>query len=449
MRERILLAEDDRELREFLTEVLLQAGYEVSAHASAGRAFAELKTDPRLSLVLTDLVMPGMGGRDLLDEVRAHRPELNVIVLTAFGTIESAIELVKAGAYDYLTKPFGTDELLLVIERALEESRLLRQAAANAIGQAPPAGFIGRSEPMQELYTRIRKVAGSPLSALIIGETGTGKELVTKAIQQLSGRAPRVAVHCAALPEPLLESELFGYTRGAFTGADRDKPGLFETAHGGILFLDEIGELPLSLQPKLLRALEQGEVRRVGSPHSRQVDVRILAATNRDLEQAVGVGEFREDLFWRLNVVSLCVPPLRERASDVPALAEHFLKELRTGGGISADSLSPSAIALLVAYPWPGNVRELRNVIEGAATLATGPRIEPSDLPARVRETSAGVALSASAIDRSLSLRELERRYIQEVLRQTEGNRSRAAEILGLDRKTLYRKLQEYDRQTS
>ena len=448
MADRILLAEDDRELREFLSEILVGAGYEVSAHASASRAFIELKTGGPLALVLTDLVMPGMSGRDLLDEVRVHRPELNVIVLTAFGTIESAIELVKAGAYDYLTKPFGTDELLLVVERALEESRLRREAAAAAMGQDPPPGFIGRSAPMQELFVRIRRVAGSPLPALIVGETGTGKELVARAIQDLSGRRPFVAVNCAALPESLLESELFGHVRGAFTGADRDKRGLFEEAHGGILFLDEIGELPLSLQPKLLRALEEGEVRRLGAAQTRRVDVRIVAATNRDLDHAVASGEFRGDLFWRLNVVSLRVPPLRERPTDVPALAEHFLRELGKGRSPAAAGISASAMAMFVAYPWPGNVRELRSVVEAAATLTTGARLEPADLPQRIRDASAAGTSLAGASHRGLPLRELEKLYIQEVLRQTGGNRSRAAEILGLDRKTLYRKLQEYDRQS-
>jgi DNA-binding NtrC family response regulator len=445
--DRILLVEDDKELRDFLVEVLESAGYGVSAHATAGRALIELRGAASIGLVLTDLVMPGLTGRDLLDEVRIHRAELNVIILTAFGTIESAIELVKAGAFDYLTKPCGTDELLLAVERALEESRLRREVAVLSTGQAAPAGFIGVSRPMQELYGLIRKVASSPLPALITGETGTGKELVARALQTLSQRAPFVAVNCAALPELLLESELFGHEKGAFTGADKDKPGLFEAAHHGILFLDEVGELPVTLQPKLLRALEEGEVRRVGSRRTRRVDVRIVAATNRDLESAVASGEFREDLFWRLNVVALRVPPLRERAADIPLLAEHFLDQLVRSRAASAQAIAPAAMGLLTTYPWPGNVRELRNVIEGAATLGSGPRIEPSNLPPRIREAGAAGVLLAGASEQVVPLRELERRYIQEVLRQTDGNRSRAAEILGLDRKTLYRKLQEYDRQ--
>jgi DNA-binding NtrC family response regulator len=446
--ERILLVEDDRELREFLAEILEQAGHRVTAHASVGRALAELSSGEPVSLVVTDLVLPGLGGKDLLEEVRARRSELNVIVLTAFGTIESAIELVKAGAFAYLTKPFAIDELLLTVERALEESRLRREAAElTRIKDAPP-GFVGVSRPLHELFAVIRRVAASSLPALIIGETGTGKELVARAIHSLSGRGPFVPVNCAALPEQLLESELFGHTRGAFTGADRDKPGLFEAAHGGTLFLDEIGDLPRTLQPKLLRALEEGEVRRLGSSQARRVDARIVAATNRQLEAAVEEGSFREDLFWRLNVVPIRVPPLRDRPVDVPLLAQHFLDQVARGSGTSPRTIAPSAMVLMTSYGWPGNVRELRNVVERAATLGTGPRVEVGDLPARLRDGTAAAAQMVDAFEQRLTLREVERRYILEVLRQTDGNRSRAAEILGLDRKTLYRKLQEYDRVT-
>jgi transcriptional regulator with PAS, ATPase and Fis domain len=255
-----------------------------------------------------------------------------------------------------------------------------------------------------------------------------------------------VTVNCAALPEQLLESELFGHEKGAFTGADRDKPGLFEAADGGTLFLDEVGELPLTLQPKLLRALELGEVRRVGSRQTRRVDVRIVAATNRRLEVAVADGAFREDLFWRLNVIVLHVPALRERPADVPLLVGHFLVRTPQIRGVATEGVTPAAMALLNGYPWPGNVRELRNVIEGAGTLASGPRIESADLPPRIRDSGVATSVLAGASNQTVSLRQLERQYIQEVLRQTQGNRSRAAEILGLDRKTLYRKLQEYER---
>lgn len=443
MPDHVLLVEDDTALRDFLTEVLDTAGYAVTAAASLAQALPALRGEDPLGVVVTDLVMPGPGGREVLAEVRRLRPELNVVVITAFGTIESAIELVKAGAYDYLTKPFRSDELLLTVERALEESRLRREVAelARQGGHALP-GFIGVTRPMQELYSLIQRVASSSVPALVQGETGTGKELVARAIHRMSGRSAFVAVNCAALPENLLESELFGHARGAFTGADRDKAGLFETAEGGTLFLDEIGELPLSLQPKLLRALEEGEVRRVGAQRTVRVDVRIVAATNRDLEVAVRNGGFREDLYWRLAVVQVPVPSLRERPADVPLLAEHFLAGA-TGSG-SRRSLTRAAMTALSAYEWPGNVRELRNAMERAATLAAGPEIDVADLPPRIRDRpSASVQVQESARGR-IPIRELERRYILEVLRETDGNRSRAAEILGLDRKTLYRKLQEY-----
>jgi DNA-binding NtrC family response regulator len=364
------------------------------------------------------------------------RPELNVIVITAFGSIDSAIELVKLGAYDYLTKPFGRDELLLSIERALEESRLRREVAALARSAAPrPPGFIGASRPIQALFALIQRAAPSPYTVLITGESGTGKELVARGLHLASGRGAFLAVNCAALPEHLLESELFGHERGAFTGADREKPGLFEAADGGTLFLDEISELPPALQPKLLRALEQREIRRVGSTWARTVDVRLIAATNGSLEDQVAGGRFREDLYWRLNVLPIHVPPLRERPADIPLLAEHFLGDRR---------LAPDALAMLTAYAWPGNVRELRNAIERAVTLAPGFEIRPSDLPERIQQAGQAAARIADASRRHLPLRELERDYILEILRQVNGNKSRAAEILGLDRKTLYRKLEEY-----
>jgi DNA-binding NtrC family response regulator len=444
MRERILLVEDDRDLRDFLAEILEAGGYDVSACANAGAALAQLRGPVGASLVVTDLIMPGLGGQELLREVRASHPELNVIVITAFGSIDSAIELVKAGAYDYLTKPFGSDELLLTVERALDESRLRRELAS--FGRQPLPGFVGASAPMQELFAMVRRVAATRYPILVTGETGTGKELVARALHQLSGRDPFVVVNCAALPEPLLESELFGHEKGAFTGAERSKAGLFEAAEGGTLFLDEIGELPLALQPKLLRALEEGEIRRVGANLSLKLDVRVLAATNRDLERAVREGTFREDLFWRLNGVTLAVPPLRSRPADVPLLAEHFLARAKDGsGGTRPQKISREAMTLLTGYLWPGNVRELRSAVERAAAISMGDALLPEDLPERIREAVPNAGLALSAAKQRLTLRELERRYILEVLRQTEGNKSRAAEVLGLDRKTLYRKLREYD----
>lgn len=444
MSDQILLIEDDRELRAFLTELLEASGYRISAHASAGSAVKSLGSGEEFDLVVTDLVLPGMSGQELLAHVRREAPELNVVVVTAFGSIDSAIELVKAGAFDYLTKPVASDELLFAIDRALTESKARRANAREARGRMPPAGFIGASQPMQELYRLLTRAAASPYPLLLTGESGTGKDLLARAAHNASGRSSFVAINCAAMPETLLESELFGHERGAFTGADRARPGLFETAHGGSLFLDEVGELPLNLQPKLLRALEHGEVRRVGATEARRFDVRIIAATNRDLEDEVRKSRFREDLFWRLNVLQLTVPPLRERPADIPLLAEHFLQKTRNslrygaGGG-----LAPSVMALLMAYSWPGNVRELRNVIERAVTLRSGAEVLPDDLPAHIRRAGSTAARITDSVERQHTLRELEHAYILEVLRAVGGNKSRAAELLDLDRKTLYRKLEE------
>jgi DNA-binding NtrC family response regulator len=447
MPERIIIVEDDDDLRTFLTEVLEDAGYEGIAFPQADAALREIGGDAAADLVVTDLILPGMRGHELLAELRMRRPELNVIIITAFGSIDSAIEMVKSGAYDYLTKPFSTDDFLLSVRRALADSRLRREVALLTRQPASaPAGFVAASRPMQELFRLLARAAQSRHPVLITGESGTGKELVARAVHATSGRGPFVAVNCAALPENLLESELFGHTQGAFTGADREKPGLFEAAHTGTLFLDEIAELPLALQPKLLRALEYGEIRRVGANAPRNLDVRVIAATNRVLEEEVGANRFREDLFWRLNVLHLHVPPLRERPADIPLLAEHFAA-LASQNGQAAGSvllrISPDAMATLTAYPWPGNVRELRNAIERASTLATSQELRAEDLPARIREAGRAVALVSDASHRQLSLKDLERAYIAEVLRQTGGNKSRAAEILGLDRKTLYRKLEE------
>jgi two-component system response regulator PilR (NtrC family)/two-component system response regulator HydG len=444
--DRILLAEDDRELRALLVEVLEQAGYTVTASASGTDAVVQaMRHQP--DLVVTDLMLPGIGGRDVLRQVRDRYPGVNVIVITAFGSIESAIELVKDGAFDYLTKPFSNDEFLLGVQRALEEGRLRRNAAAPGRAISLPQGFVGGSGAMRSLMEMIAKVARSPLPVLISGETGTGKELVARAVHAASGRGPFVAVNCAALPEHLLESELFGHERGAFTGADRTRAGLFEAADGGTLFLDEVGDLPSPLQPKLLRALEEGEIRRVGATRSITVDVRVVAATNRDLEEELTGGRFREDLYWRLNGLGLHVPPLRERSSDVPQLVDFFLDRIG-GDPARRGRFTAETMALLVAYPWPGNVRELRSVVERAATLSDVTQFGPEALPDRVRKGGMIRATIAEAAVRHLSLREVERAYLMEILRMTGGNKSRAAEILGLDRKTLYRKLQEYAAET-
>ncbi|HSJ23343.1 MAG TPA: sigma-54 dependent transcriptional regulator [Longimicrobiales bacterium] len=437
MSEHIILVEDDRELRAFLAEALDDAGYSVGDFATADAACDYLRRGGRADAVVTDLIMPGMRGHELLHEIRTLRPELNVVIITAFGAIDSAISLVKAGAYDYLTKPFSTDELLLSLERALEESRLRREVARlSRAAVAGLPGLIGASRAMQEVYDLVHRAAAASFPVLITGESGTGKELVARAVHQLSRREGRfVAVNCAALPENLLESELFGHEKGAFTGADREKAGLLETANRGTLFLDEVTELPAALQPKLLRALEEGEVRRVGATQTRRFDVRFVSASNRDVEDAVARGAFRDDLYWRLHVLHVHLPPLRERVPDIPLLAEHFL----AGRKVSRDAMN-----LLTAYAWPGNVRELRNALERAVAMARTGEVTPADLPPRIRDAVGTVDVVADASRRALPLRDLEREYILEVLRQNDGNKSRTAEILGVDRRTLYRKLDEY-----
>jgi two-component system, NtrC family, response regulator AtoC len=461
MSEHVLIVEDDRELREMLLDALRDAGYSPTGFGRADAALQALERGLDTDLVLTDLIMPGIHGHQLMATIRQERPELNVVIMTAFGSIDSAIDLVKAGAFDYLTKPLAIDDLLLAVERGLQESEHRRLAAkcSRAAATTILPGFVGASPAMMAIYPLIAKAALSHHPVLIAGESGTGKELVARALHQASRRRAFVTVNCGALPETLLESELFGHERGAFTGADRDKDGLFQVADGGTLFLDEIAELSLPLQPKLLRALEQSEVRRIGSTKPRTVDVRVLAATNRDLEQEVRLGRFRDDLFWRLNVLHITVPPLRVRTTDIPLLAEHFLaraeeegripprpgqENQNSGSGAAPKSIAPETMALLVAYPWPGNVRELRNAIHRAATLSNGPVIHPRDLPERIQQAGEASALVTSASRRHLTVREMERMYILEVLRQANGNKSRAAEVLGLDRKTLYRKLEEY-----
>jgi DNA-binding NtrC family response regulator len=448
MTDQILVVEDDRELRDLLTDVLRDAGYRATSYASAGAALEGLAAGTPPDLVITDLMMPGMRGHELLAELRRRAPELNVLVMTAFGSIDSAIELIKAGAFDYLTKPLATDDLLLAVDRALAESRGRRHEAQRArlADMVVPLGFVGDSAPMRALYQLIGRAGRSSHPVLITGESGTGKELVARALHARSNRGAFVTVNCGALPENLLESELFGHEKGAFTGADRRKDGLFQVADGGTLFLDEITELPLPLQPKLLRALEQSEVRPVGAVTSQTVNVRLLAATNRNLEQEVAAGRFRDDLFWRLNVLQVEVPPLRERTDDIPLLAHHFLARGAGEGKITdaPTSFSPDALAALTFYPWPGNVRELRNAVYRAATLASLDKVTLADLPERIASGGRVSERLSAAARRQLTVREMERLYIIEVVRQVSGNKSRAADILGLDRKTLYRKLDEY-----
>ncbi len=449
MKERILIVEDDAAMRELLEEVLAEADFEVVTAANGRFALAHVENEQEeIDLVLTDLQMPELKGDELLAKVRQTRIETPVVVITAFGSVENAVEMVKRGAYSYLTKPFATKDLLEIVRAALAQTAPSR-AQVRLLREIPSEHnrIIGASRPMRELLDLINRAGRSTSNILITGESGTGKELVARAVHDASERNKNefVAVNCAAIPLELVESELFGHTGQAFTGARSARAGLFETASGGTLFLDEIGELPLSVQPKLLRVLQEGTIRRVGDSREKQIDVRLIAATNRDLEKAVENNEFREDLYWRVNVIHLHVPPLRERAFDIPLLVEHFLAKIAQKQNSVSRSIAPETLALLTAYHWQGNVRELENTLERAIALARGTVLSIEDLPERIRNAAGQTsAILAAAKAKRLTLGELEREYILEILRESGGNKSRAAEILGLDRKTLYRKLDEY-----
>jgi DNA-binding NtrC family response regulator len=444
---RILVVEDDPDMRDLLQDILEDAGYLVVVTSDGNRALTHIEeSQEHIDLVVTDFQMPGIKGGDLLAKMRNLRPEAPVIVITAFGTVEHAVEMVKAGAFQYLTKPFQTSELLKTVEIALQQTEAQRaQARLRRERPTIPTRIIGASRAVDELFDKIGRAARSSSTVLIQGESGTGKELVARAIHEASQRKGSfVPVNCAAIPADLIESELFGHTGQAFTGAKQARGGLFEAADGGTLFLDEIGELPLPVQPKLLRVLQEGTIRRVGADKERTINVRTVAATNRDLEKEVSEGRFREDLYWRLNVIYLKVPPLRERPYDIPLLVEHFINKVAETSGTLPVGISPDALAILTGYSWPGNVRELENAIERAIAFANGALIKPEDLPERVRTNAEVSLLLRKSKERRLTLEELEREYILETLRHTNGNKSRAAELLGMDRKTLYRKLDEY-----
>ncbi|HXV87358.1 MAG TPA: sigma-54 dependent transcriptional regulator [Gemmatimonadales bacterium] len=439
MPDKVVVVEDDVALRSLLVELLEDAGESVVPFATGDSALAALGAGEPADLVVTDLMMPGLSGRDLLQALRSRRPELNVVVITAFGSIESAIELVKAGAYDYLTKPVAADDLLDAVRRALAESRARRELSRRMQpGVGVAAQLVGSSSALRELLRTAARFAHARHAVLITGEAGTGKEVVARALHGFSGRAAFVPIRCGAVEDGGLEPQLLAVPAGA------------------TLFLDEVGALPPAVQPKLLRWLEQGEAR---AGDERRPEVRLVASTSRALESDARTGAFRDDLYWRLNVLHLHVPPLRERPEDIPILAEYFLRnaEALPAPGLSpapgADRrspprrLAPEAVPLLVAYPWPGNVRELRNAVEQAATVAVGDEVGPDDLPPRIRESGRAGLLVSEASQRRLRLRDLERSYILDVVQQTGGNKSRAAEILGLDRKTLYRKLEEYRRE--
>lgn len=447
MIDRILIAEDDPDLRDLLQDELEDAGYETIVCINGQKALDHIeRRNEQIDLLLTDIRMPGLSGNELLSLIRESRPEVPVIVITAFGSVEQAVEMVKGGAFQYLTKPFDTEDLLETVSKALEKTAPQReQARLRREIQVSPELVIGASRQMQDLFKLVNRAARSTSTVLVTGESGTGKELIARSIHSMSQRQGEfVAVNCAAIPAELMESELFGHTGQAFTGARQARSGLFESADGGTIFLDEIGEMPLALQPKLLRVLQEGTVRRVGQDREREINLRVIAATNRDLEKEVNEGRFREDLYWRLNVIHLHIAPLRERPFDIPLLVEHFLNKIAEKSGRPPLNVTPETLAILTAYKWPGNARELENAIERAVALAESGNLIPEDLPDRVRNQAGTTTIIARARERRVTLHELEREYILEILRMSGKNKSRAAEILGVDRRTLHRKLDEY-----
>jgi len=439
---RILIIDDDESIRTVLGYMLEEAGHDVDRAENAEAGLAAV-SGHRPDLVLSDIKMPGMDGIALLAEIKAREPAIPVIMLTAYGTVETAVEAMKRGAADYLTKPVGRDELRVTVDKALAFHRLERENAELRGALQERFRFeniVGASPAMQTVFDAIRKVAPTDASVLITGESGTGKELVARAIHHNGPRRDRrmVTVNCAAIPGDLLESDLFGHQRGAFTGAIRDKTGKFELADGGTIFLDEIGSMPLALQPKLLRVLQEREIERVGAERTTAVDVRVIAATNRPLAALVSSGQFREDLYYRLNVVPVHVPPLREHASDIPLLVRHFVARAADGAPVR---FSDGAVAALEGYAWPGNVRELENFIERVVLMRTGDTIDARSV---ARQLAALERESPFAERGASTLPEIERRAIVDALRASDWNQSRAARRLGIPRYVLLYRLRKF-----
>jgi two-component system, NtrC family, response regulator AtoC len=446
---RVLVVDDDREMCDLIASALGKRGFAVASRTSADEAFASMQGED-FDVVVSDLNMRGMSGLELCERIVANRPDIPVVVVTAFGSLQTAVAAIRAGAYDFITKPFEIEVLRLTIERAIGHRALraevtrLRRAVAEAQGFE---GMIGTSEPMRKVYDLLDRVAETDATVLITGESGTGKELVARALAARSRRrgGPFVAINCAAVPEALLESELFGHDKGAFTDAKAARKGLFVQASGGVLFLDEIAEMPLSLQPKLLRALQERKVRPLGGDLELAFDARLVAATNRDLDAAVEEGRFREDLFYRINVITVPLPPLRARGTDVLLLAQHYLQHFAAAFAKNVTTLSPGAAEKLASYAWPGNVRELQNCIERAVALARFAEIVVEDLPEKIRSyRRTHVVVASDDPSELVPLEEVERRYILRALESLGGNRTLTARVLGLDRKTLYRKLRSY-----
>jgi DNA-binding NtrC family response regulator len=447
-RGRILIVDDDREMCQLLVDVLAEEGHLVEA-VHDGRSALEKFRANGCDLMITDLMMPRMRGTELVKEVKGIDPDAVILLITAFGSIESAVEAMKAGAFHYVTKPFRTDEMILHVSRGLQQRRLceeVQRLRSEILERNSFENIIGKSEKMREVFSIVRQTSDLAANVLILGESGTGKEMVARAIHHHSWRAqgPFIPLNCAAVPETLLESELFGYLRGTFTDARKDRRGLFQEASGGILFLDEISEIPINLQAKLLRVIEDKEVRPLGANQSEKVDTRIVSACNLDLEHLVEQSRFRQDLYYRLNVIRIELPPLRERSEDIPLLAEHFLHKFAPQAKREIDSIDQEALAALMNYRWPGNVRELEHTIERAVLLGKETSIGLKDLPLQSQVSDGSSVPLAAAMANGYTLRDLEREYILRVIESTYGNKAEAARILGVDRTTLYRKLEEY-----
>lgn len=450
----ILVIDDERSLRELLRILFQREGYEVLTAAS-GEEGLELFATHSPALVLTDLTMPGIDGLEVLRQIKARR-DVPVIVVTAYGALDTAVQAMKDGAFDYVTKPFQNDEIRLTVRKALTMRRLEADNARMRVelGERFQLGqLVGTSSRMQDVYELVRRIAPTRIGCYIAGESGTGKELVARAVHQGSERVngPFIAVNCGAIPENLFESELFGSKKGSYTGSVRDKPGLLVSADGGTLFLDEVGEMPLSSQVKVLRALAERRVTPVGGVGEVSFDVRVIAATNRDLRVEVKEGRFREDLYYRLNVVQIDMPPLRERAGDVPQLVHHFLKRFAAEYGKPLQGVDAEVMSLLSAYPFPGNVRELQNIIERAVALERSTLLTTSSLPERVvgpigspTERPSDVDLVAGAIDLEARLNTIERDYLERALAATAGNRTKAAALLGISFRSMRHRLQKF-----
>lgn len=447
---RILVVDDEESLREVLTIMLHREGYQVESAVDGEQALLRLR-ETHFDLVISDIQMPRLDGLQLLSQVKEQCPETQVLMITAFSSTEEAVEAMKQGAYDYIVKPFKNEEIRLVVRNALERSRLQQEnrALKKELGERFSFhNLIGKSKRMQEIYSLIERVAAAKTSILVTGESGTGKELVARAIHYNSPRQdkPFVAINCGAIPENLLESELFGHEKGAFTGASQAKQGMFEIAHGGTLFLDEIGELPMAMQVKLLRVLQEQEIRRIGGTRDFSVDVRLVAATNKDLGEEVQRGGFREDLYYRLNVIHLALPPLRERREDVPLLVGHFLDQFIPEG---APRVAESLMRSLLDYSWPGNIRELENVIERCVVLGYGDELTLDCLPPQMCDASERPPCHSDGIpdegmDLDAFLLKIEQRLLVEALERTDGVRKKAAELLGISFRSIRYRLAKF-----